>query len=102
VRPVSVGDFVAIARLAETASAQGLTYLSMIAVRRSMRSRSRSPLVGGRPRVVLAVRLSGSRADRGGLAGEGAATRLLCISAFALGYCSGRSAAALASVGIRG
>ena len=87
VLPVSVLAFVLIARGAEKASAQGLTYLALIAV----------PLLAA---LTLAVLMRGARpwlallspalfalawADRGGLAGEGAALALSGLSCVGLG-----------------
>jgi hypothetical protein len=87
VLPISVLGFVAIATAAEKASAQGLTYLALVAV----------PLLaalalgwlsrGARPwRALLAGALFAlAWADRGGLAGNGAATLLSGLSCVALG-----------------
>jgi hypothetical protein len=85
--PVSVLAFVLIARAAEEASAQGLTYLALGAVpvlaALALALLSRA----GRPRRAL---LAGALfalawADRGGLAGDGAATILSGLSCVALG-----------------
>jgi hypothetical protein len=87
VLPASVVGFVLIARTAESASAQGLTYLALVAV---------PPLAvlalgwlsrAGRPRnAVLAAFLFGlAWADKGGLAGNAAATALSALSCVALG-----------------
>jgi hypothetical protein len=87
VLPVSVGAFVLIARGAEQASAEGLTYLALVAV---------PPLAalalallgrGAKPGLAL---LAGALfalawADRGGLAGNGAATVLSGLSCVSLG-----------------
>jgi hypothetical protein len=87
VLPVSIIAFVAVARAAESASAQGLTYLALVAV---------PPLAalalgllsrGARPRRAL---LAGALfalawADRGGTAGNAAATLLSGLSCVALG-----------------
>lgn len=91
VPPLSVLSFVLIARAAERASADGLTYLALIAV----------PLLAALalgwllwdahpPRPLRALVLAPllfalAWADRGGLAGEGAALALSALSAAALG-----------------
>ncbi len=85
--PISVIGFVFIARAAEEASAQGLTYLALVAV---------PPLAalalgvlgrGGRPAAVLLVPLlfAVAWADRGGFTGNLAATVLSALSCVALG-----------------
>jgi len=87
VLPVSVVAFVLIARAAESASAQGLTYLALLAV---------PPLAalalgflshGARPAAMALVPLlfALAWADRGGLAGNIAATALAALSCVALG-----------------
>lgn len=87
VLPVSIIAFVAVARAAESASAQGLTYLALIAV---------PPLAalalgvlsrGARPRHALlaAALFALAWADRGGFAGNAAATVLSGLSCVALG-----------------
>jgi hypothetical protein len=85
--PLSVLAFVLIARAAERASAQALTYLALAAV----------PVLavialgwlgrGARPRAALAAVPLFALAwlDRGGLAGEGAAVVLSALSCVALG-----------------
>jgi hypothetical protein len=84
--PLSVIGFVLIARVAERASAQGLTYLALCAV---------PPLAaialgwlarGARPaRALLVVPLFAlAWADRGGLAGEAAAVALSALSCVTL------------------
>jgi hypothetical protein len=85
--PVSVVAFVFVARAAEEASAQSLTWLALVAV----------PVLaalalgvlgrGARPRFALAVPLlfALAWADRGGLLGEGAAVALSALSCVALG-----------------
>src|ERR1019366_2765315 len=85
--PLSVLAFVFVARAAEAASAQGLTYLALVAV----------PLLaalalgwlahGARPlRAILVLLLFAlAWADRGGLVGEGAALLLSGLSCVALG-----------------
>ena len=87
VLPASVIAFVLVARAAEHASAQGLTYLALCAV----------PLLaalalgwlshGARPKWALAVvpLFVLAWVDRGGLAGEGAALVLTAFSCVALG-----------------
>jgi hypothetical protein len=87
VLPVSIVAFVAIARAAETASAQGLTYLALVAVPplAALALAALSP--GARPRRAL---LAGALfalawADRGGIAGNAAATVLSGLSCVALG-----------------
>jgi hypothetical protein len=85
--PLSVIAFVLIARAAEHASAQGLSYLALLAV---------PPLAalalgwlsrGARPARALAVAPLFALAwvDRGGLAGQGAAVLLSALSCVALG-----------------
>jgi len=87
VLPVSIIAFVAIARAAETASAEGLTYLALVAV---------PPLAalalgwlsrGARPRRALwaGALFALAWADRGGFAGNAAATLLSGLSCVALG-----------------
>ena len=87
VPPVSIIAFVVVARAAESASAQGLTYLALIAV---------PPLAalalgvlsrGARPRhaLLVAALFALAWADRGGLAGNAAATVLSGLSCVALG-----------------
>jgi len=83
----SIVLFVLVARLAEHASAEGLTYLALVAV----------PLLaalalgwlarGARPRLALLVLalFALAWADRGGLAGEAAALALTGLSCVALG-----------------
>ncbi|MGO9489756.1 MAG: hypothetical protein ACLQBB_12095 [Solirubrobacteraceae bacterium] len=87
VLPVSIVAFVLVARGAERASAQGLTYLALIAVpllaalalgRLSRGARPRRALLAG---ALFAL----AWADRGGLAGNGAATLLSGLSCVALG-----------------
>lgn len=85
--PLSVLAFVLVARAAEHASAQGLTYLALVAV----------PLLavvalawlarGARPALVLLAPalFALAWADRGGLAGETAALVLSALSCVALG-----------------
>lgn len=89
--PLSVLAFVLVARAAERASADGLTYLALIAV----------PLLAAlalgwllwdadpprpwRALVLAPLLFALAWADRGGLAGEGAALALSALSAAALG-----------------
>jgi hypothetical protein len=85
--PLSVIGFVFVARAAEQASAQSLTYLALVAV----------PILaalalgwwghGVRPAFALAapVLFALAWADRGGLAGQGAALALSALSCAALG-----------------
>jgi hypothetical protein len=85
--PLSILAFVLIAGAAERASAEGLTYLALVAV---------PPLAalalgwlarGARPRHVLVAAglFAVAWADRGGLAGQGAALALSGLSCVALG-----------------
>ena len=87
VLPVSIVAFVFIARAAESASAQGLTYLALVAVPPLAALALAGFARGGRPRVaLLAAGLFGlAWADRGGFAGNGAATVLSGLSCVALG-----------------
>jgi hypothetical protein len=87
VPPVSVIAFVLVARSAETASAQGLTYLALGAVPVLAALALGWLSHGARPlHAVLAVPLFVlAWADRGGLAGEGAALVLSGLSCVALG-----------------
>ena len=87
VLPVSIVAFVAIARAAETASAQGLTYLALVAVPPLAALALGALSHGARPRRAL---LAGALfalawADRGGFAGNAAATLLSGLSCVALG-----------------
>jgi hypothetical protein len=87
VLPVSIIGFVAIARAAETASAQGLTYLALVAVPPLAALALAVLSRGARPRRAL---LAGALfalawADRGGFAGNAAATVLSGLSCVALG-----------------
>ena len=87
VLPVSIVAFVAIARAAETASAQGLTYLALVAVpplaALALGALSAAP---GRARALWAGALFAlAWADRGGFAGNAAATLLSGLSCVALG-----------------
>jgi hypothetical protein len=93
VLPVSILAFVAIARAAESASAEGLTYLALVAVpplavlALGWLSRgARPPLAYRVRRSLLAVALFAlAWADHGGFAGNAAATVLSGLSCVALG-----------------
>jgi hypothetical protein len=87
VLPLSVLGFVLIARAAEHASAQGLTYLALVAVPLLAAFALGWSSRGARPSLALvAVALFAlAWADRGGLAGEGAAALLSALSCVALG-----------------
>lgn len=87
VPPLSVLAFVAIAREAERASAQSLTYLALVAVP-ALAALALGPLAPGRSRWwLLAVPLlfALAWADRGALAGQAAALALTALSCVALG-----------------
>jgi hypothetical protein len=88
--PLSVISFVLIARTAEHASAQGLTYLALGAVPLLAALALGWLVWGARPasprRALLALPLFLlAWVDRGGLAGEGAALILTALSCVALG-----------------
>jgi hypothetical protein len=85
--PLSVIAFVAVARAAERASAQGLTYLALCAVPALAALALGWLARGARPaRALLVVPLFAlAWADRGGLAGESAALVLSALSCVALG-----------------
>jgi len=87
VLPVSIIAFVAIARAAESASAEGLTYLALVAVPplAALALGWLSP--GARPRRALwaGALFALAWADRGGFAGNAAATLLSGLSCVALG-----------------
>lgn len=87
VLPVSIVAFVLIARGAEQASAQGLTYLALLAVPPLAALALGGFARGGRPRAALlaAGLFALAWADRGGLAGNGAAAVLSGLSCVALG-----------------
>jgi hypothetical protein len=85
--PVSVGGFVLIARGAEQASAEGLTYLALVAVPLLAALSLALLCRGARPGLAL---LAGALfaiawADHGRLAGNGAATVLSGLSCVSLG-----------------
>ena len=87
VPPVSVIAFVLIARAAEHASAQGLTYLALFGVP-ALAGLALAWLVrGARPLLVLLIAplFALAWADRTGLAGEAAAVALSALSCAALG-----------------
>lgn len=91
--PLSVIVFVFGARAAEHASAQGLTYLAVVAVPPLavlalgwLLWDARRPYWPPSPRVLIALPLFAlAWADRGGLAGEAAALALSALSCVALG-----------------
>jgi hypothetical protein len=87
VLPVSVLAFVLIARGAERASAQGLTYLALIAVPLLAALTLAALMRGARPwlTVLSPALFALAWADRGGLAGEGAALALSGLSCVGLG-----------------
>jgi hypothetical protein len=87
VLPLSIAAFVLIAGAAEAASAQGLTYLALFAVPPLAALALAVLARGGRPPMaLLAAALFGlAWVDRGGLAGNGAATVLSGLSCVALG-----------------
>jgi hypothetical protein len=87
VPPLSVIAFVFIAREAERASAQSLTYLALVAVPPLAAAalgrlawRARAPAA-----FAAAILFALAWADRGGLAGEGAALALSALSCVSLG-----------------
>jgi hypothetical protein len=87
VLPVSIIAFVAIARGAENASAQGLTYLALVAVPPLAALALALLSRGARPRRALlaAALFALAWADHGGFAGNAAATVLSGLSCVALG-----------------
>ncbi len=87
VPPLSVIAFVFIAREAERASAQGLTYLALVAVPVLAALALGWLIQGARPRRALLVPVLFALAwvDRTGLAGEAAALILTALSCAALG-----------------
>jgi len=87
VLPVSVLAFVLIARGAESASAQGLTYLALVAVPPLAALALGALSRGARPAAALLVPVlfALAWADRGGFAGNLAATLLAALSCVALG-----------------
>jgi hypothetical protein len=87
VPPLSVIAFVLIARAAEHASAQGLTYIALVGVP-ALAALALAWLVhGARPALALLVAplFALAWADRTGLAGEAAALALSALSCVALG-----------------
>jgi hypothetical protein len=87
VPPLSVIVFVFVVRAAETASAQGLTYLALVGVPVLAALALGWLAPGARPaRALLVAPLFAlAWADRGGLAGEAAAVALTALSCVALG-----------------
>lgn len=87
VPPASVVVFVLVAREAEQASADALTYLALVAVPLLAALALASLAHGARPLAALVAPLlfALAWADRGGLAGEGAALVLSGLSCVALG-----------------
>jgi hypothetical protein len=87
VLPVSVAAFVLIARGAERASAEGLTYLALVAVPLLAALALALLCRGAQPGLALiaGALFALAWADRGGLAGDGAATLLSGLSCVALG-----------------
>jgi hypothetical protein len=87
VLPASVLGFVMIARQAEKASAQGLTYLALIAVPLLAALTLGLLMRGARPRLVLLAPalFAVAWADRGGLTGNAAALVLSGLSCVGLG-----------------
>jgi hypothetical protein len=85
--PLSVIAFVFIVRAAESAGAQGLTYLALVAVPLLAALALGALARGARPTGALLVAplFALAWADRGGLAGEGAAVALSALSCVALG-----------------
>jgi hypothetical protein len=85
--PLSVIAFVFVTRAAEHASAQGLTYLALAAVPVLAALALGWLARGARPALALLVPalFALAWADRGGLAGEGAALALSALSCVALG-----------------
>lgn len=84
---ISVIGFVAIGSAAETASATGLTYIALVAVPLLAALALGWLMHGARPVLVLLVPAAFALAwaNRGGLAGESAATALSALSCVALG-----------------
>jgi hypothetical protein len=87
VLPVSIVAFVVIARAAESASAEGLTYLALVAVPPLAALALAVLSHGARPRRALlaAALFALAWADRGGFAGNASATVLSGLSCVALG-----------------
>ncbi|MCW3057037.1 MAG: hypothetical protein JWO21_1006, partial [Solirubrobacterales bacterium] len=85
--PLSVVGFVFVARAAESASAEALTYLALLAVPPLAALALGRLSHGARPvRAVLVLPLFAlAWADRGGLAGETAAVLLSALSCVSLG-----------------
>jgi hypothetical protein len=87
VLPVSVLAFVLIARGAESASAEGLTYLALVSVPPLAALALGALSRGARPvnALIVPVLFALAWADRGGFAGNLAATVLAALSCVALG-----------------
>jgi hypothetical protein len=87
VPPLSVIVFVFAVRASESAGAEGLTYLALIAVPPLAALALARFCAGARPLAALLVvpLFALAWADRGGLAGEGAAVILSALSCIALG-----------------
>jgi hypothetical protein len=87
VPPLSVIVFVFVARAAEHASSQGLTYLALVAVPALAALALGWLMRGARPALALLVAplFALAWADRSGLAGEAAAVALSMLSCVALG-----------------
>ena len=87
VPPLSVIAFVVVVRAAQSASAEGLTYLALVAVPVLAALALAGLCAGGTPRraLLLAPLFALAWADRRGLAGEGAAVALSALSCVALG-----------------
>jgi hypothetical protein len=87
VPPLSVIGFVAIGRVAEHASAQALTYIALVGAPLGAVLALGWLMHGARPWLALlaAPLFALAWADRGGLAGEGAALALTALSCVALG-----------------
>jgi hypothetical protein len=85
--PLSVIGFVFVVRAAESASAHGLTYLALVAVPLLAALALARMCAGARRGAALLVLplFALAWADRGGLAGEGAAVLLTALSCVALG-----------------
>ena len=87
VLPLSIVLFVLVARAAEEASAEGLTYLALLAVPPLAALALGALSHAARPRhaLLVAALFALAWADRGGLAGNAAATILSGLSCVALG-----------------
>jgi hypothetical protein len=87
VPPASVLGFVAVAWIAQRASADALTYLALVAVPALAAAALAWLVPRARPRAALAVPalFALAWADRGGIGGEGAALALSALSCVTLG-----------------